>query len=123
MTGAFSDLSEHTGTLVVLVGAALTVCGVLIGVVYKVILKVGETLKTDILKMIASLDGKIDAVWGEIGKVRDRQVSLRESLPKEYMRLEGPGYKALIDGLNRIETHFEQFADDCRSGQCGGKKS
>jgi hypothetical protein len=121
MPSTFSDLAEHTGTLVALISTLLIICSSLIVVVYRIVFKIGESLKTDILAMIKTLDNKIDEVWSEISKIRDRQVTLREVLPKEYMRLEGPGYKLIIEGITRIETHFEQFSQDCRDGKCGRK--
>jgi hypothetical protein len=123
MSSTFSDLAEHTGTLVALISTLLIICSSLIVVVYRIVFKIGESLKTDILTMIHKLDTKIGEVWSEISKIRERQDTLREVLPKEYMRLEGPGYRLIIEGITRIETHFEQFAQDCRDGKCGGKNN
>jgi hypothetical protein len=122
MITSFSDLAEHTGTLVVLIGFVITICGILLAAMYKMVFRIGETLKDDIFKMLTVLDGRITDVWSEISKLRERQVNLRSELPKEYMRLDGPGYRAIIEGLGRIETHFEEFAKDCRDGKCGGKR-
>jgi hypothetical protein len=118
----FNDLSEHTGTLIVIIGFVVTLCITLLGVIYKIVFRIGEALKVDILNMIKDLDNKLGDVWKEIGKIRERQIDLRQELPKAYLRIEGPGYKALFDGIIRIEAHFEAFADECRSGKCGGKK-
>ena len=115
---AFSDLSEHTGTLIVIIGFVVSLCIALVGTIYKIMMRIALTLKSDILEMIAKVDGRIGDVWEEIGEIRKRQDSLREQLPKEYLRIDGPGYKAMIDGINRIETHFEQFATDCKDGKC-----
>lgn len=117
MAATFSDLSEHTGTLIALLGILLAICGALVASIYKI----GLTLKTDILEMITKLDNRVGDVWEEIGKLRERQETLREALPKEYLRIDGPGYRALLEGIGRIEVHFEQFAKDCRDGKCGGK--
>ena len=61
---------------------------------------------------------EMSELWDAIKEIRDKQADLRAQLPKEYLRLEGEGYKALIDSLKRIETHFEQFTKDCREGKC-----
>jgi hypothetical protein len=114
----FSDLAEHTGTLIVIIGFIVSVCGILIGAVYKITFTIMENLKQDLFDMINKLDGKIGDVWEEISKIRDKQTVLREELPKEYIRVDGEGYKALLNGINRIETHFEQFVRDCKDGKC-----
>lgn len=115
------DLAEHTGTLLAIIGVLVALIGTLIAVVWKITLNVATTLKEDIFEMIEKLDDRISAVWSEITKIRDRQVSLRVELPKEYLRIGGPGYRVLIEGITRIETHFETFAQDCRDGKCGRK--
>lgn len=119
---AFTDLTEHTGTLVALLSALAGVCALLIGVIYKVMMRIALTLKEDILDMIAKLDDRVGDVWEEIGKIRDRQERLREELPEKYLRLEGPGYRVLIDGIHEIKEHFNAFTKDCRNGKCGAQK-
>jgi hypothetical protein len=117
----FSDLAEHTGTLVSLIGALATLCCLLALIVWRIMLRVAFTLKTDILAMIDKLDSRIGKVWAEMGKIKDKQEKLREELPERYMRFDGPGYESLNNGINRIEAHFEKFAQDCRDGKCGGR--
>jgi|WetSurMetagenome_2_1015567.scaffolds.fasta_scaffold38931_5 hypothetical protein len=116
--GNFHDLAEHTGTLVVLIGFVITLCLALVGTIYKIMMKIALTLKEDILNMIAKVESRIGDVWDEIAEIRKRQDMLRETLPKEYLRLDGPGYKTLNDGIDRIEGHFEAFTKDCRDGKC-----
>lgn len=118
MASTFSDLGEHIGTVVAFAGFLLLMCISLVGVIYKIAL----TLKADILKMIDKLDDKLESVWGEISKIKDKQDLLREQLPKEYIRLEGPGYKFLVDGIKRIEGHLEAFIEECRRAwRCNGQ--
>lgn len=119
--GPWADLSEHTGTLVAIIGSLAFICGTLALVVWRIMVSVALTLKTDILAMIKTLDGRIETVREEIGKIRERQDKLREEWPEKYLRIDGIGYKVLSDGIGRIETHFEKFAEDCREGKCGGK--
>lgn len=114
----FGDLAEHTGTLIALIAILGMVCAALIGAVYKVAL----TLKADILEMVKELKGSITEVWGEIKKIKDSQLYLREKLPAEYLRIEGPGYKILVSSLERIEDHLEKFMEDCRQGKCPNSK-
>jgi hypothetical protein len=89
-----------------------------------VLAKVLMVFKGDILSRIQEVDDKIerklDATWKEISFLKDNQAMLRAELPKEYLRIDGPGYHALLKGITRIEEHFEVFAKDCRDGKCGG---
>ncbi len=116
MATTFADLGEHVGTVVAILGIFAFICATLVGVIYKIALG----LKVDIFRMIEKLDERIENIWGEIGFLRQNQSILREALPKEYMRLDGPGYKAMIESLTRIENHFEEFVNFCRSGKCKG---
>lgn len=114
----FADLAEHTGTLVSLIGFLVILCSAFIGVIWRIMTKIAFTLKEDLFKMITQLEGRVGEVWDAIDEIRSKQEVLRETLPKEYIRMDGPGYKAIIEGINRIERQFEKFTEDCREGKC-----
>ena len=61
---------------------------------------------------------ELTEVWTAIKEIRDKQESLRAKLPEAYLLVKGPGYEALHDGINRIEAAFNQFAKDCKDGNC-----
>lgn len=85
------------------------------------IVTLANTVILSLLKMgFNKFSQEMSELWEAIRVMRDKQSALREELPKEYLRIEGEGYKALMESLNRIETHFEKFTQDCREGKCGG---
>ena len=62
-------------------------------------------------------------VWEAIKEIREKQGTLRARLPEDFLMVKSPGYDALHDGINRIESAFNQFAKDCRDGKClAGRK-
>lgn len=97
-------MSETTIVVIVAsgIGVLLSVIGALI------LLGINKTLK------------EIQAIWEEIKEIKEKQAELRADLPQEYLRLYGPGYAALHDGIQEIKDTFSRFADDCRKGRCGG---
>ena len=114
MATTFADLTEHTGTLIALIGALFTVCGILVAVVWRVVFNVGVTLKKDIFDMMIHQDDRID-------RIEERQIDLRQRLPLEFVRFDGIGFKTLAEGIGRVENKFDRFVDDCREGKCGVK--
>lgn len=131
MAAEFNDLAEHASTLVVLIGVGLVICGTLIGVIWKIMTTIALTMKTDILELVNKVDDRVSVAFQVMedrrkeqelinAKFRERQETLREELPEKYLRVQGPGYKILVDGIDGIKENFEQFAKDCREGHCLG---
>ena len=88
------------------------------------ILTCANTVIISLVKMgISKFSGELSNLWEAVTMIREKQELLRETLPKEYLRVAGPGYMAIMESLIRIERHFEEFAQDCRDGKCGGKKA
>ena len=88
------------------------------------IFTLANTVIISLVKLgINKFSGEMASLWEAITVIRDKQELLRETLPKEYLRVAGPGYMAIMESLIRIERHFEEFAQDCREGKCGGKKA
>lgn len=133
----FSDLGAHTGTLVALIAFFVSLCLALIGVIYKIMTSIALALKTDVLKLIDKVDDRVTTAFAVMEShrqeqeskneaIRARQDELRTILPEKfdrYLQINGPGYKTLVDGINRIEGHLEGFIDDCRAGRCIGGRS
>lgn len=71
---------------------------------------------------VKHVNENIGEIWQRITKIADRQEQLREELPDKYLKVGGPGYKALADGIHRIENNFDRFAKDCKDGNCGAKR-
>lgn len=55
-------------------------------------------------------------LWDKLNVIEGRQISLREELPKEYVR--NDRLEKLDNGLERIEKKLDHFMEDCRKGQC-----
>lgn len=107
--GEFADLAEHTGILVILIGIFATIAGY-------ILYYVASTFKEDLFKMIGNVEE-------EIKLMREKQESLRSTLPKEYLRVDGPGYRLLLDEIAEIKRHLQNFTEDFREGRCpGGQK-
>ncbi len=104
---AVSSIDYHSVILVVV--AIFSVLTTIIVLLMKI--GISKTLK------------ELESVWDAISVLRNNQSTLRAELPRDYLRVDGPGYDALHDGITRIETAFNLFAKDCRDGKCGGKKS
>ncbi len=55
-------------------------------------------------------------IWEEISIIRGRQNTLRDDLPKEYVRFES--LENLEESQKRIEKKLDKFMEDCRKGEC-----
>ncbi len=94
MPTSLSDLAEHTGTLIAIIGI------------------LGAAVAYGIKRTLDELK----EMWKTIGEIMDRQMALRERLPVEYLRKDD-----LIDlkqMLSDISVRLNIFMDDCRKGEC-----
>ena len=87
-----------------------------IHVVALVLIALGTAANSTILYFVKiginKFSDEMAGLWKAVDVLRVNQMVLREALPKEYLRLEGPGYKAIMDSLQRIEVHSEQLANE-----------
>ena len=87
-----------------------------IHVVALIIIALGTAANSTILYFVKiginKFSDELSGLWKAMDIVRTNQMNLRESLPKEYLRLEGPGYKAIMESLARIESHSEKVTDE-----------
>lgn len=82
------------------------------------IFTLANTIIISLVKLgVSKFSSEMKCLWEAIDMIREKQESLRETLPKEYLRIEGEGYKALIGGIKRIEIHLEQLTKDIRDGK------
>lgn len=111
----FTDLGEHTGTLIAMIGALLFIAGAMVGAVWKIMTTIALNLKTDLLQMF-------DSVWVEINKIKENQMKLRSEIPEKYMQKSDYAevQHERLATLGRIEGKLDTFIGDCKSGNCPG---
>jgi|SRR5208337_208410 len=86
--------------------AALVVVGVI---------TLANTVILALIKMgVSQFSKEQEAVWEAIQDIRAKQLSLRGDLPKDYLRVGGEGYRALISGIDEIKGHIQTMARDCQ---------
>ena len=87
-----------------------------IHVVALIVIALGTAANSTILLFVKiginKFSDEMAGLWKAVDALRTNQMILKEALPKEYLRLEGPGYKAIMDSLQRIEAHSEQVANE-----------
>ena len=87
-----------------------TIISLILGIVGILCAVIGGLLLIGINKTL----GEMKAIWEEIKIIQEKQTALRAEIPREYLRINGPGYNAIMESLKRIEDHGEQVADDLR---------
>ena len=83
-----------------------TIMSIILGVIGVLCTIIGALLLLGISKTL----GELKAIWLEIKEIQNKQGELRTTLPEEYLRVDGLGFKAILDSLSRIERHSEQVA-------------
>lgn len=99
-------MAEHTFFAIVMgvIGLLCTVIGALL------LLGINKTL------------AEMKAVWEEIKYIKENQANLRAELPLNYLYVKGAGFQLLMEALHNLKDSFDNFAQDCKDGKCGGKK-
>jgi len=98
MPSPWQNLAENAGILVILliVMGGITWFAVRLGI-------------RQILNEIAD-------IWTEIGKIREKQSALRETLPIDYVRQSG--LDKIETKIDRMSEHIESFMNDCHKEEC-----
>ncbi len=131
---AFTDLSEHTGTLIAIISTLLVIAGVLIGAIWMVVSKLAMNLKTDILKMLSDyghrLESHIDQsnlyalksdIEPKFTEIFSRQDYLRTSILPTFQRKEDmntwgkimeQGFKDLGERVAAISQRLDKSLDN-----------
>ena len=85
-----------------------TIISIILGIIGVLCAVIGALLLLGINKTL----GELKALWEEIKIIQEKQTALRAELPRDYLRVGGPGYNAIMESLTRIETHGEQVAKE-----------
>ena len=83
-----------------------TIMSIILGIIGVLCTIIGALLLLGISKTL----GELKAIWLEIKEIQNKQGELRTTLPEEYLKVDGLGFKAILDSLSRIERHSEQVA-------------
>ena len=101
MVSSFSDLAEHTGTLVILIGTEFGLLVILLGGIWKIGRWLLSTFKDDVFTLIGQIDNKVEElvqksveyalkkeVDPKISQIEERQFQLRTSILPSYQKKE-----------------------------------
>jgi|WetSurMetagenome_2_1015567.scaffolds.fasta_scaffold25774_2 hypothetical protein len=107
MEKTFTDLAEHTGTLVAILGCLLVICGGLIAIVYRKLDQGVAEVKSDTISAIKSFHEELSKEVNSVGQGLNKHlvdaVECQRNLPKLYMSKE--------DGIRDIALLFSRQND------------
>ena len=107
MPGTFTDLGEHIGSIISLLGGLVIICGILIAVIYKKLNQGVAEVKTDTIKAISNyhdeMSKEVQAIAVGLNKHLSDSADCQRNLPKLYLSKD--------DGERRIDLLFSRQND------------